>query len=244
MSEENAIPNEPTSGDGDAVKDAPKTPETSSPATEQGDEKSGGIAEIAELKNQLSGLNERLQQQSAIIGKLTNERKKEPDPPPGDDDDKPKGKASEYSELSAQLQELQGKFQRQERAAKLSNIELALIEAGADQKLAKSQADYFLYSLGDDLQAEETDSGYSVKVRDTDGSLIDSTDWARAFVASDSGSYLRGSKTGPSTRNTGDSRTPVQKQVLKSADYSRQYSEAHAKGEEAVKAFVAMHSMQ
>jgi molecular chaperone GrpE (heat shock protein) len=244
MLKENAIPNDPTSGDGEAVKDTPIATETVSPATEQDENKSGGNAEIAELKNQLSELTNRLQQQSAIIGKLTNEKKKEPETAPDKTDEKPKGKASEYSELSSQLQELQGKFQRQERAAKLSKIELALIEAGADQKLAKSQADYFLYSLGENLQAEETDNGYIVQVKDTDGTLLDSTEWAKAFIASDSGAYLRGTRTGPSTHNTGESRTPVQKQVLSSADYSRQYSEAHAKGEEAVKAFVATHSMK
>lgn len=234
MSEENNI-----SGDAEeAVKDQQEQVEV---ATEQPKENSN---EIDQLKSQLDLMQERLQKQSAIIGKLTNEKKHEADEEPKNES-KPQGEISKYSELEEKLDNFQQRIQKQERAAKLNAIELALIEAGANTGLAKTQAEFFAYKLNERITSVEDDNGnINIQIADTNGESTTVNSWAKAFIGSDEGAYLRANKTGPSVNNSGDAGGQAQRVKLNSVEYSKQYALADMKGADAVNAFVASHSME
>jgi len=223
MSEENNIP-----GDGAPVKDEPIVDQAKG-----SDEKNG---EIKTLESKISALEERLQQQSALLGKFVNAAKKEAQPEPAK---KPKTDVEQYSELKAQIEELQAKNQKQERATKLSAIELALVEAGADPARAKMQVDFFAFQLGDKLQID--DSAVVVKEGDSVETI---KAWAKAKLESDEGSFLRAYKVGPSVKNAGGPSGSVSKTVLTSAEYSAGYARAAAEGKDAAKAFAESHTMQ
>lgn len=231
-----------TSGEGDteAVKDSQNV----GSATEQAEDNNSG--KLKQLEDRLQAQDERLQQQSAIIGKLTNENKNHDQKVSEKIEPNDKtGEVSQYSELKEQLDLFQRRFQKQEKAAKLSDIELALVEAGASPNLAKEQADYFAFKLGDRIIAEESETGDIMRsVVDTDGiTNVPLSQWAKAHIESDLGSYLRASRTGPSVKNQGTSAGQSQKVKLQSGDYSRQFAEAHAQGKEAVESFTATHSL-
>lgn len=230
---------ETTSGEGEAVKESQEIVE---PALEQDSTESD---EINSLKGQLSELSERLQKQSALIGKLTNEAKREKHTT-GPSSEQPKGEVSEYQELRQQLDSFQARFDRQERAAKLNAIELSLVEAGASPALAKEQSEYFAFKLGDRLASSEDSAGkLNVQVIDTDGvTPVPVGDWAKALLGSDSGAYLRAQKRGPSTNNVGEAATPSSKVKLNQVEYSKQLAQARGRGQKAVDAFVASHSIE
>lgn len=238
MLDENAT----TSGDenSEAVKDS----QNSGAAMEQAEDNSSG--KVQQLESQLLELGERLQKQSAIIGKLTNEKKGQ-DQKADESIEAPEktGEVSQYKALEEKLDLFQRRFQKQENAAKLSDIELALVEAGASPHLAKEQADYFAYKLGDRITAEELETGEVKRsIVDTDGvTSVPMLQWAKAHIESDAGSYLRATKTGPSIRNQGAPAGQAQKIKLASSEYSKQFAQAHAQGKEAAESFTATHSL-
>lgn len=213
------------------------------PAKEQESKQESG--KIEQLESQLLDMADRLQKQSAIIGKLTNEKKSHEPKPEKDENKKEKaGDVSHYKQLEEKLDVFQRRIEKQEKAATLSEIELSLVEAGASPQLAKEQAEFFAFKLGDRILSEESEAGEITRsVTDTNGEPVTMAQWAKAYIESDSGSYLRAGKTGPSVKNKGNAEGNVGKIKLKSADYSRAYSEAHAQGKEAVEAFIATHSM-
>ena len=231
-----------TSGDGEAVKTTEENGQAVEPVPTVNRE------DYDSLKAEFSELKERLQQQSALIGKLTNEKKREEKQQateaPAQSQEKERGDVQEYQELRKQLEDFQNRMKKQEKAQKLGAIELALVEAGAEPTLAKQQADYFLYKLGERIQTSEDDSGVtSVSVRDTDDTQVCVADWAKAFIQSDGGSYLRAGKKGPSVRNDGDTRAPTGKVKLSMAEFAKGMADAAAKGEDAVKVFSSSHSL-
>jgi len=211
------------------------------PAMEQ-DNKSS--EELSQLKSQVEEMQERLQKQSALIGKLSNDKKREE--PNGEEpkDVKPKGEIAGYSELEKKIDAFQEKIQKQERAAKLNAIELALVEAGAATSLAKSQAEFLAFKLGSRVKASDDDSGLVVvEIADTDGVAMPVSSWAKSFIESDDGSYMKAHKTGPSVKNHGENSGSGSKVTLSSIEYSKGYSLAHSKGPEAAKAFADSHEL-
>ena len=226
----------------EAVKDDAENVEV--PAMEQ-DEKDSSQDEIQQLKNQIKEMAERQQQQSALIGKLNNalkrEAKEESEPEP-----KQEGEISKYSELEKKLDSYAERFKKQEKAAKLNAVELALIEAGADPSLAKSQSEFYAYKLGDRLQAVDDNGGrMSIEVSDTDGLSVPVESWAKAFLESDDGLYMKAVRKGPSVNNKGESSGgPGKKVALKPSDYSLKFAEANAKGPQEVESFKAAYTMQ
>ena len=238
MSEENAM----TSGDenAEAVKDSQNV----DPATGQDGKDNGG--KIEQLQSQMLEMNERLQKQSALIGKQANEIKSQQSSAAETPAAKEKtGEVSKYQELEEKIDLLQRRSKQQENAAKLSDIELALVEAGASPQIAKEQADYFAFKLGDRIIVEESDAGEVKRsIVDTDGvTNVPVSQWAKAYIESDAGSYLRAAKTGPSVKNNGTAPGQAQKVKLKSGAYSKGYSEAQANGKDAAEAFAATHSI-
>jgi predicted RNase H-like nuclease (RuvC/YqgF family) len=237
MSEENNIPAE-----GEAVKEQPKQVD---PAELQGENESSS-EEIQALKSQLSEVTGRLQQQSAQIGKLNNALKREAKEEDGEPEPKPEGLVSKHSELEKKLDSYAERFAKQERAAKINGIELSLIEAGAEPALAKNQAEFYAFKLGDRLQATEDHNGrLSIEVADVDGTTAPVGNWAKAYLESDDGLYMKATRKGPSVKNVGDSAGgPKKKVALNSNDYSRQFAEANNKGSDAVESFRAAYTMQ
>lgn len=234
MSEEQ---NSNDSGDVEAVKE----PTNVESAKEQAENKTD---DVSEKPGYVAELEERIQNLSAIVGKLTNEKKRE-EKQQAEEPQKPVGEVQQYGELEERLKKMESRAKKQERAAKLSTIELSLVEAGASAALAKSQAEFFAFKLGDRLQVSDDDSGnINVSVLDTDGSnVVTVNDWAKAYVESDEGLYLKSSKKGPSVNNGGESSGQASKVKLSSAEYSKQFSEARKRGQEAADAFVATHSI-
>jgi len=228
---------ETNSGDGEAVKD----PQENGAAMEQSDN-SNSSEELQDLKNQLQIMSERMQQQSAIIGKLTNEAKSQNQKLEPEGVEKNPGEVSQYRELEEKLDKYESRFKQQEKAAKLSEIELGLVEAGASPALAKEQADYFAFKLGDRIVPEENDGVIKHKIVDTNGEIVPITQWAKAHLESDSGSYLKAHKTGPSVQNKGTSGGNAQKTKLSSSAYSSGYAEANARGIKEAQAFAASHT--
>jgi len=229
---------------GDENVEAVKDSQIVEPAAESVQEEEG--SKYQQLESQLREMSERLQKQSALIGKLTNERKNQESQETDKKEKEPAktGDVSKYRELEEKLDGFQRRIQKQERAAKISEIELSLVEAGASPQLAKEQAEFFNFKLGDSIVSEETDDGGIVhKWVDTDGAHVPLSHWAKAYIESDAGGYLRAHKVGPSVKNNGSSAKNAQKVKLSSADYSRAYAEAHAQGKEAADAFAAMHTM-
>lgn len=226
----------------EAVKDETKQVD---PAMEQGKNESSD-GELSQLKSQVQDMTERLQQQSALIGKLNNAMKREVKEDSKESDPKQEGEVSKYSELEKKLDSYTERFAKQERAAKINGIELSLIEAGADPSLAKNQAEFYAFKLGDRLKAEENQNGQlSIQIADGDGINVPVGSWAKAFLESDDGLYMKATRKGPSVKNVGDSVGGPKKQVqLNSNDYAKQFAEANAKGQEAVEAFKAAYTMQ
>jgi hypothetical protein len=228
-----------TSGEVGAVK------ETTTVDPAMGPDANDNGNKYEQLESKLLEMGERLQKQSAIIGKLTNEKKtQEPKAEAVLEAPEKTGEISKYQALEEKLDAFQQRIQKQEKAATLSALELSLVEAGASPQLAKEQADYFAFKLGDRITSEETEAGEVKRsIADTDGTQVPVSQWARAYIESDAGSYLRATKTGPSVKNQGTSAGQAQKVKLKSADYSRGYSEAQMKSPDDAAAFVATHSM-
>ena len=220
-----------------------KEPENSGSATVQPEKDNG--SKVEQLQNQLLELSDRIQKQSAIIGKLTNEKKSQEVKTEVEPNTTEKtGEVSKYRELEEKLDNFQRRIQKQEKAATLSAIELSLVEAGASPQLAKEQADYFAYKLGDKISIDESEAGEVKRgIVDTDGIIVPMSQWAQAYIESDAGSYLKASKTGPSVKNIGTSASVAPKVKLNSSDYSKAYAEAHSKGKEAAENFTATYSL-
>jgi len=228
-----------TSGDGEAVKDEPTTVD---PAMEQGKNSS---EELNTLKASLDTMEERLQQQSALIGKLNNSLKKESKAEPEKKAEEPKGEVEQYNEMKQQLDTLQARMKKQDEAAKLSAIELALVEAGADPKRAKDQSDFFAFKLGERVVTSDDSAGnISIQIADTDGSNVAVNDWAKALLQRDEGAYLRAGKTGPSIKNGGNAREDVGKSKVSSLDFSKGVAEAVRQGPKALEQYRATHAIR
>ncbi len=238
MSEANAIPSGEENAE--AVKDSQNVDSAMGQDTNNNGDK------LEQLESKLLEMGNRLQQQSAIIGKLTNEKKtQEPKAVENVEAPEQTGDISKYQALEEQMATFQRRIQKQEKAATLTDIELSLVEAGASPQLAKEQADYFAFKLGDRINSEESSTGEVKRsISDTDGvTNVPMSQWAKSYIESDAGSYLKATKTGPSVKNQGTSAEQSQKVKLKSADYSRGYSEAQMKSPEDAAAFIATHAM-
>lgn len=237
MSEEE---NSNTSGDVEAVKE-----ETNKVDSAMGQD-TNNSEELNSVKAAMTAMEDRLQQQSALIGKLSNslkkEEKAEPVAPSGDE---AKGEVAQFNEMKQQLEDFQTRMKKQEKAAKLSSIELALVEAGATPTLAKNQAEFFAFKLNERIVTSDDDAGnISIQIADTDGSNVSVNDWAKALIQSDNGAYLRAGKTGPSVNNGGTPREDKGKVKLSSLEFSQGIAQAVKGGEDAVKQFRATHSMK
>ena len=121
--------NETTPGsEADAVKDDTAAVGESAVERDTANESN----EIEVLKSTIEEMQQRLQAQSQLVGKLNNAIKREAKAEEKQTaTDKPKGDVSKYHELERQMADIQERYKRQEKASIMSGIELALVEAGA-----------------------------------------------------------------------------------------------------------------
>ena len=111
--------------------------------------------------------------------------------------------------------------------------------------LAKDQTEFFAFKLGERAVTSEDDIGnITIQIADTDGSKVSVNDWAKAFLQSDGGAYLRSGKTGPSVNNSGTSKVETGKVKVSQLEFSKGVAIAAQKGQEAVDQFRATHAMK
>jgi len=143
-----------------------------------------------ELKALLAEQSKRLQEQSAILGKITNRlgklEKTDPvDPEPKARAEEPK-KTDKFDPMAERFSKLETRLKAQEDAAKLLAMRDALVENGVDPGSAKQFAKWISLEHGEGITAELDDSGgFAVAMGET--SL---GDWTKAYLESESGKAL------------------------------------------------------
>jgi len=170
-------------------------------------------------------LEDRLQKQSAILGKLENAMKKQPEVVK---EIEPKSEINKFSELEEKIKALEAKNLNKIEAVKKSTLANAIVTAGIEPEIAIDFADFISYKNRDKIVAEENELGeIEVKVKISETETANVNDWIKMYISSDAGKLLSHTKRGGSVKNVGK---PANSSVteLNSMSYAQKIAEISA----------------
>ena len=160
-------------------------------------------------KEEFAKLQERINGQSATLGRLTGQlekvlqQKTEPQKPVDDDGksdgkEKPNGDTDGYKAMRAELDAMRDKRERQKMNTLRHKINTELVKLDADVDLAEIAVDAMLAKHGKNFIADEDDLGNDVfTYRQPDGVDIGLGAWAQSFMDSDKGQKILSAKRPP-----------------------------------------------
>jgi len=175
---------------------------------------------------QFNALQNRIQQQSALLGQLQNALKKIPQNAPAAD---PK-QAEHHLEPAktgptdqATLTALMAKISDMEKAAKdgalLSSVRDSLIQNGVDAAASPFFAKAILANHGQDFEVDgDQVNGFSVGVREAPETLTPVNDWMGAWLQTDTGRALAPTKKAPTAQVSSNAMAVTDRVKMTAAD--------------------------